>query len=165
MSYIPSAPKDEQSRGRTVVANRETPLNSSLFSTFAIYQEQNQLHNTRILPLLSTKANNACLPQPAIPELDIAFMRLYARFQNKYDLQFPNTPCTYCSKLLLPRNIVWEKFKPKYEYPLSLELQILPHINTKNEQDYVAICKACNIKPSLLNNSRPWPKCLTNLLH
>ena len=46
LSYIPSAPKDKQTRGRTIVANRETPLNSSLFSTFAIYQEQNQLYNT-----------------------------------------------------------------------------------------------------------------------
>ena len=80
LSYIPSAPEDEQSRGRTIIANRETLLNNSLFSTFAIYQEQNQLYNTRILPLLLTKANNACLPQPAIPELDIAFMRFYARF-------------------------------------------------------------------------------------
>ena len=80
LSYIPSAPKDKQSRGRTVVANRETLLNSSLFSMFAIYQEQNQLYNTRILPLLSTKANNACLPQLVILELDIVFIRLYARF-------------------------------------------------------------------------------------
>ena len=80
LSYIPSAPKDEQSCGRTVVANRETLLNSSLFSTFAIYQEQNQLHNTRILLLLSTKANNTCLLQLVIPELDIVFIRLYTRF-------------------------------------------------------------------------------------
>ena len=80
LSYIPSAPKDEQSRGRTVVANRETPLNSSLFSTFAIYQEQNQLHNTQILLLLLTKANNTCLLQLVILELDIVFIRLYARF-------------------------------------------------------------------------------------
>ena len=41
LSYIPSAPKDEQSCGRIVVVDKETPLNSSLFSMFAIYQEQN----------------------------------------------------------------------------------------------------------------------------
>ena len=162
LSYIPGAPEDEQSRSRTVIADREAPLNGSLFSTFAIYQEQNQLHHTRILPPLS---NNTYLQQPVIPELDIAFIRLYTRFRNKYDLQFPNTPCAYCSQLLLPRNIVWERFKPEYEYPLSLELQILPHIHTKNGQDYIAICKACKIKPGLLNNPGPWPKCLTDLPH
>ena len=61
LSYIPSASKDKQSRGRTIVVDRETLLNSSLFSIFAIYQEQNQLYNTRILLLLSTKTNNTCL--------------------------------------------------------------------------------------------------------
>ncbi len=41
LSYIPGAPENKQSRSRTVIADREAPLNNSLFSTFAIYQEQN----------------------------------------------------------------------------------------------------------------------------
>ncbi len=164
-SYIPGNPQNGQYHGRTVIANTETPLNGSLFSTFAIYEEQNQLQHTRILAPQTTEVDNACSQQAMIPELNIAFMRLYTRFRNKYDLQFPDTPCAYCSQLLLPRNIVWERFKPEYEYPLSLELQILPNIHTKNGRDYVAICKTCKAIPGHINNPGPWPKCLLDLPH
>jgi hypothetical protein len=162
LSYIPGAPEDEQSRGRTVIADREALLNGSLFSTFAIYQEQNQLYYTQILLPLS---NNTYLQQPVIPELDIVFKRLYTRFRNKYNLQFPNTLYTYCLQLLFLQNIVWERFKPEYKYLLLLELQILLYIYTKNRQDYIAIYKVYKIKPGLLNNPGLWPKYLTDLLY
>ena len=90
-------------------------------------------------------------------------MRLYNRFRNKYDLQFPDTPCAYCSLLLLPRNVIWQRCRPGYEYPLWKELQILPTTQMKNGREYIAICKACNINPYSLNNPGPWPQCLLDL--
>ena len=173
-SYIPNAPEGEQSRSRTATTDMEAPVNSSLFSTFAIYQEHNQLHHIQAPEPLSIETDHidveatldSSFPQQVmIPELDKAFIRLYTRFRNKYDLQFPDTPCAYCSQLLLPRNIIWKELDPDFEYPLLAKLQILPKIYTKNGQDYVAICKACKTEPGLLINPGPWPKCLIDLPH
>jgi hypothetical protein len=94
-SYIPSVLEDEQSRSRTVTTDIEAPVNASLFSTFAIYQGHNQLHHTQASAPLSIEADHvspetisgSSLPQQVvIPELDKAFIRLYTRFRNKYDL-------------------------------------------------------------------------------
>jgi len=154
-SYIPQAPQGQQWHGRAIPTDEEAPLDAALFSTFAIYQRQNQLNlsQTRTAMLIdedyaSPEAITASSShqQEEIPELNKAFVRLYTRFRNKYDLQFPDTPCAYCSQLLLPRNIIWKSSEPGYEYPLSEKLQILPIMQIKNGREHVAICKTCKTK-------------------
>ena len=114
-SYIPQAPQCQQSHGRAIATDKETPVDAGLFSTFAIYQRQNQLNlsQTRTaMPIEGDYASPETITassshqQEEIPELDKAFIRLYTWFRNKYDLQFPDTPYAYCSQLLLPRNII-----------------------------------------------------------
>jgi len=173
LSYIPRPPQEQQSHDCFITMNHPPMANDAgLFSTFAIYQGQNQLGRTRTQSATSIEecsntsetiiSASPSLPHE-VPELDKTFMRLYNRFRNKYDLQFPDTPCAYCSLLLLPRNVIWQRCQPGYEYPLWKELQILPTTQMKNGREYIAICKACNINPCSLNNPGPWPQCLLDL--
>jgi hypothetical protein len=52
LSYILGASLDEQFCGRTVPADVEAPANAGLFSTFAIYQGQNQLGLIQMPPAI-----------------------------------------------------------------------------------------------------------------
>ena len=112
LSYIPRPPQEQQSHDCFITTNHPPMANDAgLFSTFAIYQGQNQLGRTRTQSATSIEERSntsetiisasPSLPHE-VPELNKTFMRLYNRFRNKYDLQFPDTPCVYCSLLLLP---------------------------------------------------------------
>ena len=110
LSYIPRPPQEQQSHNCFITTDHTT-TDTGLFSTFAIYQGQNQLRRTQIQSATSiegdsntseTIISSSSSPPHEVPELNKSFVRLYNRFRNKYDLQFPDTPCAYCSLLLLP---------------------------------------------------------------
>jgi hypothetical protein len=169
-SYCPQPPQNQHSHSGVVAADEETPVNACLFSTFAVYQQQNQQTRPRVsaeraIAGPGTAAALSSQRKEEVPELNSAFMRLYARFREKYDFQFPDTPCAYCSQLLLPRNIIWERLKPGYEYPISEKLQLSPTMQIKNGHECIAICKGCKTIPGRIINPGPWPQCLLDLPH
>ena len=111
LSYISRLPQKQQLHNCFITTNHPLMANDTgLFSTFAIYQGQNQLGRTRTQPATSIEERSntsetiisasPSLPHE-VPELNKTFMQLYNQFCNKYNLQFPDTPCAYCSLLLL----------------------------------------------------------------
>ena len=95
LTYIPRPPQEQQSHGCFITTDH-APTDAGFFSTFAIYQGQNQLGCTQIRPAMpieggsntsETIISSSPSLQHEVPELDKTFMRLYNRFRNKCDLR------------------------------------------------------------------------------
>jgi len=169
-SYIPAVELGNTCFPRqTVLANTAIPDSGGLYSTFSIFQNNNLSNETcstlardsrpaTAYSLLTPEAS-----QKPIPERDGHFLNLYKRWRNKYDLQFPDTPCAYCGMLLLPRNIIWVEFGPGVIYGLTDNLQLLVTQRIKRGVKQVAICKTCKIEPLPPTNTGPWPEVLLSL--
>jgi hypothetical protein len=168
-SYIPPVYRGDAQEA--VLQRAATHGSSGLYSTFAIFQNNNLSNNTHSVPDGDSEtAIDQNLPTPEafqqpLPEQDNHFLNLYRRWRNKYDLQFPDTPCAYCATLMLPRNIAWVEFGPEVMYGLTVSFQLPVTQRTKNGVVQVAICKTCKTESQLPVNTGPWPEVLLSLPH
>jgi hypothetical protein len=178
LSWVPTLPNTtERTTRASVSADVFASYSTGLFSTFSIYQNLNQeevkcsstIHAPMPALIAATPEVQYCntsipaLSQRAITELDRQFLRLYRQFRKKYNFQFPDTPCAYCSQLLLPRYIEWICFEAQEYYNLTEVLHLPVYQRTRRDRHQVAVYKLCRMEPGVPVNAGPWPSCLLTL--
>lgn len=100
------------------------------------------------------------------PLQDLAFLRLYRRFIDTYNAEFPSTPCSSCGILLLPKKAYWADYNETVEYGLVSILGVpLTRRISRPGSTQVAVCYRCRKEPRPTILAGPWPTILIEMPH
>ena len=98
------------------------------------------------------------------PLQDLAFLRLYRRFIDTYNAEFPSTPCSSYSILMFPKKAYWADYDEAVEYGLASILGVpLTRRISRAGSTKVAVCYRCKTRPRPLILAGPWPTILIEM--
>jgi hypothetical protein len=102
-----------------------------------------------------------CTSTAASPLREPNFLRIYRRFIETYNAEFP---CSFCGILMFTRKALWIDHDPATEYGLSNTLHVPLAIREhENGSTQVAVCFPCKARPQPPIIVGPWPDILVNL--
>ena len=98
------------------------------------------------------------------PLQEPAFLRLYGRFIDTYNAEFPSTPCSSCGILMFPKKAFWVDYDQAVEYGLFsiLGLPLTRRIG-RTESAQISVCYRCKTKPRPPILAGPWPTILIEM--
>ena len=95
---------------------------------------------------------------------DLAFLRLYKRFIDTYNAEFPSTPCSSCGILMFPNKAYWVNYDEAIEYGLFSILGVpLTRRIGRAGSTQVALCYRCKTKPRPTILEGPCPTTLIEM--
>jgi hypothetical protein len=98
------------------------------------------------------------------PLQEPAFQRLYRRFIDTYNAEFPSTPCSSCGILMFPKKAFWVDYDQAREYGLFSTLRVpLTRRISGAGRAQISACYRCKTKPRPPILAGPWPSILVDM--
>jgi hypothetical protein len=92
-------------------------------------------------------------------EAEVRFRGMRKRFKDRWNKEFPDTPCAECATLLLPRNRKQRAFQDNHEYGITRVFGVL----VAGESGGVILCDNCCNEPQAPIDCGQVPQCIASL--
>ena len=83
-------------------------------------------------------------------EAEVRFRGMRKRFKDRWNKEFPDTPCVECATLLLPRNRKQRAFQDNHEYGITRVFGV----PVTSESGSVVLCENCYKEPQACRSFR-----------
>ncbi|KID83911.1 DNA helicase PIF1, ATP-dependent [Metarhizium guizhouense ARSEF 977] len=93
-------------------------------------------------------------------EAEVRFRGMRKRFKDRWNKEFPDTPCAECATLLLPRNRKRRAFQHNHEYGITSVFNVPV---TDDEPGGVILCEDCCKEPQAPIDCGQVPQCIASL--
>ncbi|KAK9444150.1 DNA helicase PIF1, ATP-dependent [Metarhizium brunneum] len=92
-------------------------------------------------------------------EADVRFRGMRKRFKDRWNKEFPDTPCAECATLLLPRKRQQRAFQDNHEYGITRVF----NVPVADEPGGVILCEDCCKEPRAPTDCGQVPQCIASL--
>ncbi|KHO10729.1 endo-1,4-beta-xylanase-like protein [Metarhizium robertsii ARSEF 23] len=92
-------------------------------------------------------------------EADVRFRVMRKRFKDRWNKEFPDTPCAECATLLLPRKRQQRAFQDNHEYGITRVF----NVPVADEPGGVILCEDCCKEPRAPIDCGQVPQCIASL--
>lgn len=94
-------------------------------------------------------------------EADVRFRGMRKRFKDRWNKEFPNTPCAECATLLLPRKHKERAFQDNHEYGITRVFNV--PVTDEPGAGGVILCEDCCKEPQAPIDCGQIPQCIASL--